>query len=240
MAIKKKPPLYVDSQQSCETSAAEYLRESINETLKTRPHAVLAIPGGRSVCGIFKLMAQDPKIPWGKVHVFLADERLVPRDSPDSNYSQAYQTLIRPLQDKGELPEGNVHPLPAESRDPVNDYSGQLEALGGVFDAVLLSSGEDGHVAALYPNHHSIRDNSEYFLVMNDSPKPPKDRITCSPRLLARSKSGVLLFFGEGKLAAFSRYLDPKLSLTDCPAKIVDLMGRAMVYSTHLPLQTLR
>jgi len=67
------------------------------------------------------------------------------------------------------------------------------------FDLILISSGEDGHVAALFPNHHSVRKQAEYFLTMNDSPKPPPERMTASLSLLKRSTIALVLFYGEGK-----------------------------------------
>ena len=84
-----------------------------------------------------------------------------------------------------------------------------------------MSSGEDGHVAALYPNHHSIRNDSDFFLSMRDSPKPPKDRMTMSRKLLTKSKIVILLFFGEIKEDAYRKFLDGNIDVDSCPAKLV-------------------
>jgi len=46
------------------------------------------------------------------------------------------------------------------------------------FDVVLLSMGEDGHIASLFPNH--VYPEEQMVIVEQGSPKPPKERISMS------------------------------------------------------------
>lgn len=55
----------------------------------------------------------------------------------------------------------------------IQNYEEKLKKYGRAFDIVLLSSGEDGHIAALFPRHHSVRSDADFFLKMHHLPNPP-------------------------------------------------------------------
>ena len=166
--------------------AGEIIARAIKKTAEKKGYAVLAIVGGRSVSGVFyKLKNLD--IPWEKVHIFMADERLVPLDHKESNFRLAEEKFIIALAAKGILPRKNVHPFIMDNShddDSIKAYEAELKKHGGRFDVLILSSGEDGHVGALYPDHHSVRDDSVNFIIIHDSPKMPKDRMTAARRLM--------------------------------------------------------
>jgi 6-phosphogluconolactonase len=193
--------------------------------------AVLGLVGGRSVGGIYAaLRAMD--VVWGKVHLFLADERLVPISDDQSNYKMIHTDLIEPLLRAGRLPSGNAHPfLLDESRADrgLEAYRQALAAVGGRIGAAVLSAGEDGHTASLFPSHPSVDDPGESYVLVTAAPKPPPDRLSASRRLLAAARLGVLVFYGEGKRAALERFADPAVALRDCPSKVVGEMAEAVV-----------
>lgn len=193
-----------------EKKAVNIISSSINNLLLKKERIIFGITGGRSVSGIFKLL-KEKNIPWGNVHIFMLDERLVPIDDKESNFRLAKENFIDELISKGLLPEENVHPFAMDESKKnfgISDYEAELKKYGGVYDIILLSSGEDGHVAALYPNHHSVRDESEFYLIVHDSPKLPKDRMTISRKLLIKSKVAILLFIGEIKKDAYNNFLN--------------------------------
>ncbi|WP_051306839.1 6-phosphogluconolactonase [Desulfomicrobium escambiense] len=200
--------------------------------LVERGRAVLGVPGGRSVAGVFEAMRQE-RLDWGQVHVFLVDERLVPMDHPDSNFRLLREHLVDPLAREGRMPP-QAHPFPGDAPDPqraARDYDGALAELGSRFDVVLLSAGEDGHVASLFPDHHSLMDARHGFFVMDDAPKPPPGRMSASASLLRACGTGVLLFAGRAKAAAFARFTDPSASVSSCPAKLMLQMGNPFVFT---------
>ena len=210
--------------------SAYLIASSIKKLLETQERVVLALPGGRSVARIFSRL-KNMGVPWKQVHIFMVDERLVPLESSDSNFKLAKDYFIRELIDKGELPEKNVHPFhdTASADQGIESYGEGLKKLGGAYDIVLLSSGEDGHVGALYPNHHSIRDESEYYLWMSDSPKPPARRMSMSRKLLLRTKVVVLLFIGDSKREAYKKFQDKNINFASCPAKLINNIKDAYV-----------
>ena len=199
------------------------LVDVFDRVIKEKGRVVFAIPGGRSVTGIFELLKKEDMIDWSKVHVFLVDERLTDIYSEDSNFRQANELFLHDLIVIKRLPEENVHPFihtPSHEDEGLGDYEVELREFGDFFDVVLLGVGEDGHVGALYPKS-SVLDAGEFFIKMHDSPKPPKDRMSSGKHLLERSNTVFVFFFGEGKKQAYLDFLNPDLKDYDVPVKIV-------------------
>ena len=68
------------------------------------------------------------------------------------------------------------------------------------FDVVLLSMGEDGHIASLFPNH--VYPEEQAVVVENNSPKSPKQRISMSYQQLNKAHYIFKLIIGESKQQA--------------------------------------
>jgi 6-phosphogluconolactonase len=203
--------------------AALHLCEKLREALAAKKEVNLAVPGGRNVVKVFQAM-QGSDIDWHRVHFFIIDERLVPIEHPDSNYRLLHENLIDPLLRAGRISPANAHPfiMDASSADRgASRYEEILAEHGFRYDIILLSSGEDGHVGALYPNHHSIKDKHHGFIVMEDSPKPPPQRMTSSLSLMQTADTALILFVGEAKRQAYAKFNDAALPVSACPARLV-------------------
>ncbi|MBW2982761.1 6-phosphogluconolactonase [Candidatus Woesearchaeota archaeon] len=204
------------SREELVEKAAWILADVMQELLEEQDHVVLAVPGGRSVAKVFERLRDEP-LPWDRVHVFMVDERLVPLGDDESNFRLVEEHLA-----SDGLPERNLHPfkhVPDAHDAGIRAYERELESLGGSFDVVLLSAGEDGHVGGLYPNHHSVSEQG-VFVTMDDSPKPPARRMTASRGLLEKAGAAVVLFFGESKGVALEKFLEEG-PVESCPARLV-------------------
>lgn len=215
-------------------------------------HVVLGLVGGRSVQGIYRKLFQvedtaphpttDGKlapltqcVDWSKVEVFMVDERCVPLNSDESNFKGIYESGLRELMESGLLPEKNVHPYDDE-KSTVEDYWREFSEVGGHFDIVILSAGEDGHVASLFPGDAdfgtgSIWRDGDGFISVEEAPKAPARRISASRTLLEKSDMGVLLFFGESKKEAFELFIDESFDVGTCPAKLIKKIPDAFIFS---------
>lgn len=203
--------------EQLDAKAAWILAESIQTLLKTQSNVIVAVPGGRSVQSIFQKLA-EVDLDWRRVHLFMVDERLVPIDHPESNFRLVAESL------RGIVPAASLHPFiydAAAADNGVGEYERQLAQLGGRFDVVLVSSGEDGHIASIFPNHQLPAVGGRRFVLLEDSPKPPSSRMSATPALIGTAQVGLLLFFGAGKRQALKNFLNPKLSASECPAKLI-------------------
>jgi len=209
--------------------------------------------GGRSPQGLFsplfECMAQLPEELRRKHRLMLVDERL----HEDHNATMLEEKFIRPAEERGLLSQDQVSFYPyqlAETDDHgIAAYSQTLQSFGGAFHYVVLGTGGphsrdasgdvlgwDCHVAGTFAHHVSTTSEQASvpgFIYYNESPKPPPGRMTATQPLLAQSEVGFLLVIGEGKHGVLDEYLNPKIPLEDCPAKIVRKMKRRVIITTR-------
>jgi len=204
---------------------AAIIAQSIDQVLIDKDEVIIGLPGGRSIENILKCLIRE-KIQWNKVHIFMIDERLVPIDNLESNF----RLIKKGLSDV--VPISNLHPFCYKedlSDKGLTEYIEEIMKYGAKYDIILVSSGEDGHIGALYPDHSSILDESNFLISMNDSPKPPKNRMSISKNFLLRSTIGIILFAGDIKKQAYEMYQDKNIEFRKCPAKLVNLLPKSYV-----------
>jgi 6-phosphogluconolactonase len=92
----------------------------------------------------------------------------------------------------------NIHFIRAEL-EPLKarvEYENTLKEIDE-FDVVLLSMGEDGHIASLFPKHEYPE--VQNVIVEHNSPKPPKERISMSYKRLNKSQNVFKIVSGRSK-----------------------------------------
>lgn len=199
--------------------AADILIGCIESALENRRPITFGI--GSSVPGVYEHLKYYS--PWMDVEFFMVDEVLKPITHPKSRFKLAKDCFLDFLVKEGSLPKENVHPYEYSESSPnvpLKLYNDAFKNLGGFFDVVIASAGEDGQIAGLFPRHHSVNDPSRFFFLIDDAPYPPKERMTASKNILKKTKCAVLLFKGPTKKAVLDKFLscnDP----ADCPAVIL-------------------
>ena len=152
--------------------------------------ANLLVSGGSSPSMIFsKLSSID--LDWGKVQIFLCDERISDSDSERRNASLV-NNYLRVLKAK----KANFFDF--------NKYSNSYKTLHDklnevIFDSTILSFGTDGHVASIFADSHEKAfqlENDEYFFTQEYSDFR-NSRISINVKKILQSKK--LNFFLIGK-----------------------------------------
>ncbi|MFN8589473.1 MAG: 6-phosphogluconolactonase [Candidatus Eisenbacteria bacterium] len=181
--------------------AAALFAASADRAIAARGEFHCALPGGRSVRGMLGRLARAPfadTVNWKRVVIYFADERAVPPVHEASNYRLVREALLDPLGERAprcERMRGEVADLAAEA----HDYAALLEA---PLDLVVLGLGEDGHVASLFPGSPLLGSTRERAAAVLDSPKPPDQRLTLTPRALDEARELLVLASGGEKAAA--------------------------------------
>ena len=216
--LKSKMSLKQEKQANISSKS----QNKIKIASKQQKKAILGFVGGNTVIPLLKRLKQA-KIAWKHVHIFMLDERIVPITSKQSNFKQINDILLKPLIKQNKLPVENIHPfIPQKNKANygINSYSNKLKKLGGKIDLAILSAGEDGHIASLFPNKLS-QARGNYFSIIKNSPKPPKQRMTITKNLLKQTNTAILLTIGKNKTKAKQDLANNTLTPNQSPQKLV-------------------
>ncbi|MCC6955005.1 MAG: 6-phosphogluconolactonase [Deltaproteobacteria bacterium] len=200
----------------------------------TEARIVCALPGGRSIVGVLHALSAEAGLleepMWKKLDFFMIDERMVPLESPDSNFKLLHENLFGKLMELNLIRSEQLHPFilePSTADRGLARYENELHKVGGRFHISFLGVGEDAHVAALFPNKSETAERGQKFLAFDDSPKPPPHRMTASRDRIVESDVAFALFVGEGKREAFQKYRAAGGTEMECPAKLLDAVKQA-------------
>ncbi|MBW2171417.1 MAG: 6-phosphogluconolactonase [Deltaproteobacteria bacterium] len=132
------------------------------------------------------------------VKLFPVDERMVPFDTPESNWGMVQDLLLDPL----DWPESKRCFVEKMSERAADDYEKLLRLTFNQpmpeFDLIFLGVGGDGHTASLFPGTPHLNDY-ESWVLQTQSPNPPKERITLGMGVICRARQVVIIVMGEGK-----------------------------------------
>jgi 6-phosphogluconolactonase len=189
-----------------------------------------ALSGGRTPRDFFlRLSLLEDRTYWENTHIFLADERCVPLDSPDSNYG-----LIRSsLPGRVPIPSENFHPVPVDPDDPAasaRKYDEELRYFFRLqtetipeFDFLHLGMGEDGHTASLFPGSTAVSETRLLCVpVLLDGNK--HNRVTLTLPLINNAANVFMLVTGNAKAAVVRRVVEERDQ--SLPAALVRPKGR--------------
>ncbi len=220
--------IYDEDEEGLARKTAEAFIGKAKELLVDNGRVVVSLPGGRSVQPFYGKIPEYAgslkKEKWQRLHFFWTDERLVPPDSPDSNYRLARELFLERLTEEGLIEPGNIHRFPGETDDPegaLEEYARELSRISdGRIHLPVLGVGSDGHVGSLFPEKPQLNADGSKFLLVKNSPKPPEERITISPEVIRGSSYPFLFFIGEEKRQAYECFRNQGKTYMDCPCKL--------------------
>jgi 6-phosphogluconolactonase len=186
------------------STAAQMIAQKLENLSSLQKDIHIAITGG--TVGILTLEAlrrQTKAMDLSRLHIWWVDERFVPRESSDRNELQARKSW---LEGSG-IVEKNIHAFPASDSTSIEhaarSFASEIEGMKPDFDLVLLGMGEDGHVASLFPGSE-VMAFGNYVVVEENSPKPPKVRLSLSMNAINSAKEVMFLVSGIEKAQAVS------------------------------------
>ncbi|CAI9295588.1 unnamed protein product [Lactuca saligna] len=212
MATEKKKVQVFDSEEALSVSLAKYTADLSEKFVKQKGSFTVVVSGGSLIKSLRKLVEAPyiDSIDWAKWHMFWVDERVVPKDHPDSNYLLAFDGFLS----KVPIPPGNVYAIndALSAEGAAEDYETCIKHLvhNGIiatsettgipkFDVMLLGMGPDGHVASLFPGHPLLEEKNKWVTFIKESPKPPPERITFTFPVINASANIALVVAGAGK-----------------------------------------
>jgi len=165
-------------------------------------------------------------VDWSAWHIFWADERCVPRISPESNFGNADRLLFRHIK----IPHDQIHAF--------DDQLGAVQAAGAYevilrkifrteadrlprLDLVLLGVGEDGHTASLFPGSPLLNETNRWVAPVFDAPKPPSERVTLTLPVINNARHIAFVAAGTGKRSIVSSIFRSDRGNPALPAQMV-------------------
>ncbi|XP_028777892.1 probable 6-phosphogluconolactonase 4, chloroplastic [Neltuma alba] len=223
----------VFSKEHLAVTLAHDVSELSKKFAEERGAFTVVLSGGSSVKYLRKL-AEDPyvgSVDWSKWHVFLADERAVPKNHLESNYKLVHDRFLSRVR----IPDSNIHA--ADDTQPADKaaeaYAETVRSLvesrviasssTGLpkFDLMLLDMGPDGHVASLFSGHPLLQENQKWVSFLRDSPIPPAERITFTLPVINASSRIAIVVSGAGKANTVESVLEDDQKGYKLPVELV-------------------
>lgn len=205
--------------ESMAAALADQVAEELDNVIRKRGRATLAVPGGTTPELFFCIMCEKD-IDWSRVTVILTDERFVPEDNERSN---ARLVRSRLLQEKAA--KAQFIPFWSEAEhaaDVVPDLCDRLEPALPV-DVAVFGMGADMHTASLFPHADNIEEASGLWaplvMVMHD-PDLPETRLTLTAPVIERARKVHLLLAGEDKKKAL-RQAQKIWAVEEAPVRLI-------------------
>lgn len=221
---------FADLEELSEAAASEFCR-IVCQAIAESGRAVVTLSGGSTPRRLYELLATDRyrhRVAWDRVEFFWADERAVPPDRRDSNFSMADDVLLEPLA----IPRAHIHRIEGERNDldaAALAYQREIARVLGVlpdgpppaFDLVLLGIGVDGHTASLFPGT-DVSAESTRWVVPQYAPAIAANRVTMTPRLLNAAQHAMFLVAGTEKADALALVLEGVRDPQRLPAQMIE------------------
>jgi len=202
--LKDNWSIFKDIDELSEKLSCDIL-DIAKSSIKLNNNFKIVLAGGTSVIGIYKILSAS-KSDWDKWHIYIGDERCLPLEDKDRNDHIINKIWLN----SSPIPKQNINFMHSElgTANGAFHYEKILENIGD-FDIVLLSIGEDGHTASLFPDH--LYDENKSVVVECNSQKYPKDRISMSYSRLNQSMNVCKVISGSSKHEAVDAWLKGKI-----------------------------
>jgi 6-phosphogluconolactonase len=201
----------VAADQAAQALAAD-VAARLRQAIDARGLAVLHVSGGQSPVALFEAL-REQALPWEKVKVSLADERVVPPEHADSN-----ARLVRTHLLQGPAARARLLPLvpalpQALALSDLAEQAGWALGVQGPADVLVLGMGADGHTASIFPGMPNLaqaldpQGRSVCLPVAREGlpPAAPHARITQTLAHLLTARHIVLPVRGSDKLQTLRR-----------------------------------
>ncbi len=158
----------------------QQIEQDLQHQIKLHDRAVLILPGGNSIKLFFPyLIPLD--VPWDKITIGLSDERCVPLDHEMSNERQLRENFL------DLLPNYNYCSLGQQLIAKIQEFP----------PVTILSMGEDGHVASLFPEEYEEWKDIGVGIYKTKTKNPNRESL--SEIALIRSQVMYILVVGKNK-----------------------------------------
>ena len=165
------------------------------------------LTGGRSASQLYKAWAKSIAglQQENNMHLYFGDERCVPPSHTESNHRIVMSDLF-----PNGIPAGiELHRMEVEGTDLEAVSDAYSELLPDALDVLLLSVGEDGHIASLFPPLPDSAVSDEHFtLHATTDVFDVHDRLTLTLNVIGSASEHILILKGDKKRRVFEEMME--------------------------------
>jgi len=201
-------------------AAAEHILKSAASAIGATGGFRIGLSGGRTPERLYRLLGTPgmaTRVAWERVSFFFSDERDAPPNEPDSQYWVTRKLLMEPV---GARPD-HIHRMKADAHDleaAAREYDARLDP---PLDLLLLGVGRDGHIASIFPGSPLVRERRQRVAAVTDSPRPPRRRLTVTPRAIDEAREVMVLATGSDKAVVLVRVFAEEPDVAAIPAGLL-------------------
>src|SRR5438552_1920155 len=198
-----------DAAELAETALARL----VEQMTKSEGESAVCLTGGTTPKHMYAMMAQSPwrdRIPWGRVHWFMGDDRFVPYSDPLSNSGTAKRLFLDAC-----APADHIHMIDTGKDSPDGSAADYEQILrnhllkrhgASLFDVVLLGVGPDGHTASLFPGSAAARETVRWVVGVSQAAVAPfVPRVSLTLPCLSLTHKMIFIAAGAEKKAILER-----------------------------------
>ena len=190
MGVKREICVFSDRDWS--KKSAKFIKDLINNNCKCNP-INLMLTGGRSALEVYKNIDKS-YFENTKYNIFLTDERNVKLVSKKSNYKNVFKNLF-----DYNLPQNvTFNPPLIKEIGLKKNLINYRKAIPKKVDLLLLTLGDDGHIASLFPNKKYLNEIKEKAIITVE-PKNFVRRISITKGVIDSARFVVVLVPGKNK-----------------------------------------
>lgn len=201
--------------------------KDILESVAAGKYRNIMLTGGRSAVQVYDRYRLINPFSDGCIkntNIFFTDERCVPPNHLENNHRLVVSTLFG-----GQVPRHlKIHPMESELSNLDLACKRYEMLLPESLDLLILSMGDDGHIASIFPHSLAIRE-CKSLVMKSINPYSMQKRITITPRVIRAAKSIIIFALGQEKRKFYEEVVlrDP-LDVEAIPARLV--LGRNWVF----------
>lgn len=209
------PQLLFFSDEEWQTKSASYIHKAVETVCKHKGKCSVMLTGGLGAEMVYQAWSQMLCELPQKIQFYFGDERCVSPDDKESNYCMAVQSLF-PIY----IPDNfTINRIKGETSDKMIEANRYTAILPTTIDILLLSIGEDGHIASLFPGDSIVLNNAKQVLPVI-AEKRPSFRFTISPGIIRSAKEKICFCKGKLKGAVLATVFKNVDDILPVPARI--------------------
>jgi len=195
--------------------SANHINNSVLEICEKKGFCSIMLTGGRGANLIYNFWADLISINY-PLYFYFGDERCVEPDDLESNFFMVKNSLFK----KGVPSQFRIERIHGEADNFDVEAKKYESILPKEMDILLLSIGDDAHVASIFPGDFTTQYSKSNVVVVT-GPNPPNPRITITPKYFPLVKKIFCLVSGDSKSEALKNTFQSNIDNIHFPSRLV-------------------